>query len=952
VDLRSALVRILDDRRVLDRYIDRIAHANDASVYRLVPRAVVRPDSVDEVAALFRFSREARVPLTFRAAGTSLSGQAVTDGVLVDVSKHWGRIEVLDDGARVKVQPGIIGGVVNRHLAPWGAKIGPDPASINACMMGGILANNSSGMCCGVSNNAYHTLDSIVFVLPDGRVVDTAEPGMHERFARESPRLAEGLLNLRERVLADAALRDRIRAKYRMKNTNGYSLNALLDYSRPVEILAHLMIGSEGTLGFIAEAVLRTIPDHPEKHTGLLFFPDVPRACAAIAPLRDSGAEALELMDRASLRSVEGRPGVPDAIRGLPRHAAALLVEYQCPTSDELEARRRQCERILPELPLAADPTFTRDPDSRDALWAVRKGLIPSVGAMRERGTSFIIEDVVFPVESLAVGVSELQALFAEHGYDDAIVFGHAKDGNLHFVLTQAFQDPSDVERYDLFMRGLADLVAGRHGGALKAEHGTGRNMAPFVEAEWGRDGYEIMGEIKRLIDPDGLLNPGVILNDDPRAHLTDLKALPTVEPEVDPCIECGFCERMCPSRDLTLGPRQRIVVRREIRRLREVDPSSPRLAELEADYRYAAVDTCATDGMCATACPVEIDTGSLVKRLRRESHSEIVHEIAAAFADRFALAESCGRAALRAGHLAGRLLGPGAVTAIGRAWPRGLPPWNASMPHPAGPPPSTSRAGARAVYFPSCISRVLGASPGDTGPQIMEVVSAVAERAGVPLWIPDDVGGHCCGMPFSSKGYDRAYIRAARRTVRAMWAWSDRGKLPVVLDTSPCSYTLRHAGPDLDGASRDRLERIEILDSIEFAHRHVLPGLPIAGGDRSVILHPVCSVEKMGLAGKLVEVAEAAAAEVVVPVAAGCCGFAGDRGFLLPQLTEAATRAEAAEVRSRSWDGHYSSSRTCEIGLSRATGRAYRSFWYLLAEAAGVLPDRMVALTDGAETR
>ena len=943
-DLRAALTRILDDERVLDRTIDRIAHANDASVYRLVPRAVVRPASIDEVGALFRFSREARVPLTFRAAGTSLSGQAVTDGVLVDVSKHWGQIEVLDGGARVRVQPGIIGGRVNRHLAPWGAKIGPDPASINACMMGGILANNSSGMCCGVVNNAYHTLDSIVFVLPDGRTVDTTEPAVHDRFAREAPRLAEGLVVLRERVLADAALRARIRAKYRMKNTNGYSINALLDYSRPVDILAHLMIGSEGTLGFIAEAVLRTVPDHPEKYTGLLFFPDVLRACAAIAPLRDSGAQALELMDRASLRAVEGRPGVPEVIRELSPGAAGLLVEYQCASEEELDRRRRECERILPELPLVADPTFTRDSARRDALWKVRKGLIPSVGAMRRRGTSFIIEDVVFPVESLAEGVSELQALFAEHGYHDAIVFGHAKDGNLHFVLTQSFQDPSDVERYDRFMRDLAKLVAGRHGGALKAEHGTGRNMAPFVEAEWGRDAYEIMREIKRLIDPEGLLNPGVILNDDPRAHLTDLKSLPTVEPEVDPCIECGFCERMCPSRDLTLTPRQRIVVRREISRLREVDPSSPRLAELEADYRYSAVDTCATDGMCATACPVDIDTGKLVKRLRRDSHSEVAHEIAASVADRFALVERCGRGALRVGHLAARVLGPGGVMAASRAMRAlgpGLPAWDPSMPRPAGPPPSTSRAGAHAVYFPSCVSRVLGPGPGDSGPGLMEVVSAVAERAGVPLWIPDDAPGHCCGMPFSSKGYDRAYTRAVSRTVRSMWAWSGQGSRPVVLDSSPCAYTLRHAGPDLDDAGRARLERMEILDGIEFAHRHVLPGLRLEDRDRSVVLHPVCSVEKMDLAGRFVEVAEAAAREVEVPVAAGCCGFAGDRGFLLPRLTEAATRAEAAEVRSRSRDGYYSSSRTCEIGMSRATGRAYRSFWYLLAEAAGVVQER-----------
>jgi D-lactate dehydrogenase len=377
-------------------------------------------------------------------------------------------------------------------------------------------------------------------------------------------------------------------------------------------------------------------------------------------------------------------------------------------------------------------------------------------------------------------------------------------------------------------------------------------------------------------------------------------------------------------------------VVRREISRLKGSDPTSPRLAELEADYRYAAVETCAADGMCATACPVEIDTGALVKRLRRESHSPTAQGIAVGLAERFALVERCGRAALRAGHLAGRLLGTEAVTAATRALP-GLPRWDASMPRPAARPPRTSRSGARAVYVPSCVSRVLGPAPGDPAAGILEVLPAVAAGAGVPLWIPEDVDGHCCGMPFSSKGYDDAYVRAADRLVRAMWRWSERGRRPVVIDSSPCAYTLRQCAPDLEPASRALLDEMAILDGIEFAHRHVLPGLRLDGRERSVVLHPVCSVEKMGLRATLAEVAAAAASEVTIPFAAGCCGFAGDRGFRVPRLTEAATRAEAAEVRSRTWDGCYSSSRTCEIGLSRATGMPYRSFWYLLAEAAGI---------------
>jgi D-lactate dehydrogenase len=908
--LREDLCRIIDPRRVLTRRIDRVAFANDASVYRIVPQAVVLPATIGEVQDLFRLSRSLRIPLTFRAAGTSLSGQAVTDGILAVVSRHWGELHVEEDGKRVRVQPGIVGGQVNRHLQKFGAKIGPDPASIGACMMGGILANNSSGMCCGVTQNAYHTLHSIRFVLPSGLVIDTAEPDGDARLVREAPALAEGLLSLKSRIDANPALRDRIRNKYRMKNTNGYSLNAFVDFERPIDILGHLMIGSEGTLGFIAEAVLNTVPDYPLKYTGMLYFENVPSACAAIAALRDSGARALELMDRASLRSIAGQPGVPDEIGDLPAEAAALLVEYQCETRDELEDRKRDCRDVLPPLPLLHPPEFTTDAARQAALWTVRKGLIPSVGAMRRRGTSFILEDVVFPIPRLADGVSDLQTLFDQYGYDDAIVFGHAKDGNLHFVLIQAFDDPQDVARYDRFMHALAEVVVGRYDGALKAEHGTGRNMAPFVGAEWGPEAYSIMQELKRLIDPDGLLNPGVILNDDPNAHVRHLKQLATVEEEVDQCIECGFCEQHCPSRELTLTPRQRIVVRREMARLREVQPRGTELAELEADFPYDAIDTCAVDGMCAIACPVDIDTGALVRRLRFESHSAVAEELAAAAAERFAWIEPVARLGLRLGGLL-----------------------RSDLPPPARPTlPHLSRARAHAVYFPSCVSRVVGPDRGSAA-SIVELVARVAERAGTPVWIPGDAAGTCCGMPFSSKGYRRAHAVAANRAIERIWNWSNEGALPVVIDTSPCALTLKRIRPSLDAANRRRFDGLEILDGIEFALGLLEGGLKPRVRKDSVVLHPVCSVHKMELVDAFEAVARWCATSVTRPIDAGCCGFAGDRGFAVPELTAAATRAEAAEVAASAFSGYYSSSRTCEIGLTRATGKPYQSFWALLDE-------------------
>jgi D-lactate dehydrogenase len=220
MDLQTQLATILPKERVLTRPIERYAYANDASYFRLVPQAVVHAASIDEVRGLFQFSQQHRIPLTFRAAGTSLSGQAVSDGILVVLARGWGGTQVEDGGARVRAQPGVVGSVINTILKPYGRRMGPDPASIDAAMLGGILANNSSGMCCGVAENAYHTLHALTLVLPNGLVLDTAAPDSATRLQEGAPEIASGLLELRHRLLADAALAERVRVRYQTKNTD------------------------------------------------------------------------------------------------------------------------------------------------------------------------------------------------------------------------------------------------------------------------------------------------------------------------------------------------------------------------------------------------------------------------------------------------------------------------------------------------------------------------------------------------------------------------------------------------------------------------------------------------------------------------------------------------------------------------------------------------------------
>ncbi|MFC5862441.1 FAD-binding and (Fe-S)-binding domain-containing protein [Acidicapsa dinghuensis] len=939
--IREHLSDRIDPTRILIRHIDRIAFASDASFYRLIPRAVVQPQATEEIKHLFRFSHQHQIPLCFRAGGTSLSGQAITDGILVDIGRYWRSIRVEENGKTIRLQPGVIGQQANNALKLYSRKIGPDPASIASCRIGGILANNSSGMCCGVVQNAYHTLRSLTFVLPSGTQVDTADPKAGSLFQLLEPELCKELLRLKHEIEADTELSSRIRSKYRMKNTTGYSLNAFLDYTEPLDIFTHLLIGSEGTLAFIAEAVLNTVPDYPLKSTALLLFPDLFAACSAIEAFTKAGAAALEVMDRASLRSVEGHPGVPEYLSTLPADAAGLLVEFQAAKEDVLRAYEAAAAQAIVSLSLLRPAEFTRDPAQQAIFWKIRKGMFPSVGAVRAAKTTALMEDIAVPVPHLAHAANDMRALFDKHGYPDGIIFGHAKDGNLHFVITQGFNTDREIAQYRDFMDDVVNLVVRKYDGALKAEHGTGRNMAPFVETEWGAEGYRIMRELKSIVDPHNLLNPGVIVNPDPLAHVSDLKNMPEVEPEVDKCIECGFCEHSCPSRDITLTPRQRIVVRRELQRLKDDHAPTSEYTALDRDFPYMALDTCAVDGLCATDCPVSINTGNLTKHFRAIRHSHTSVKLANFAARHFGLVETGSRIALASGHLLEKLFGKSFMISLTGTLDRishkltGEPFWRWTDPMPSprrGAIPSASPASAEAVYAPSCISRMMGALPGEPDDITnMQALLNIASRAELKLRIPSGLGGHCCGVPFSSKGFDTAHDISVNRMIESLYQWSDAGKLPIVIDTSPCTYGLKTSRPHLTAENQQKFDQLRILDSIEFAQSMILPKLPIVRTMPSVALHPVCSATKMGIANKLVSIAQSCSNNVTVPMEAGCCAFAGDRGFLHPELTASATQSEAAELAEHAHDGYYSSSRTCEIGMTRATGKLYRSYLHLL---------------------
>ena len=911
-----------------------LAWGTDASFYRLTPRIVLKVRTEDEVVRVLRAAASRGLPVTFRAAGTSLSGQAVTDSILVVLAGGWTRRTILDGGARIALEPGVIGADANAALGPYRRKIGPDPASINACMIGGIVANNASGMCCGTAQNSYRTLESLKLVLADGTRLDTADPASRARFVASHGRVVDGLAGIRDGIAADPALAGRIRQKYRIKNTTGYGLNAFVDFHDPIDILAHLIVGSEGTLAFISEVTFRTVEEHAHRASALMLFSGLEEAALATQRLKGGPVAAAELMDRPSLRSVEAKPGMPPVLATLGPTACALLVETRAQSAGELEHNAAAVVELLAGLPTLEPIAFTAVKAEFEKLWDVRRGIFPSVGAAREIGTTVVIEDVAFPIERLAEGTVALQQLMTEHGYADGVIFGHALDGNLHFTFTQRFDTPREVERYARFMDQVADMIVHRFDGSLKGEHGTGRNMAPFVALEWGERAYAVMKRVKALLDPEGLLNPGVLLNDDPKVHLAHLKALPQAHELVDRCTECGFCEPRCPSRNLSFTPRQRIVTRREIARLRATGEDFGRLEEFEEAWAYLGDETCAADGLCQLACPVGIDTGKLTKRLRGARHTPQQRELAGELADHYALAMGALRVGLAVADGAHAVLGTSLMKAIARAARAAtgerVPLWNSAMPTRA--PRASFREvrrglGREVVYFPACVVRAMGPARGDPDARSLhEALLSLLGKAGYDVLFPRDLESLCCGLTFESKGFFELADAKAKELGSALLEASDGGRIPVLCDTSPCLYRMKGS---LDA-------RLRLFEPVEFIHAHLMDKLRFERRRETVALHVTCSATKMGLDGAFRAVAQACAENVVVP-GAGCCGFAGDKGFNTPELNAAALAGLRSALPSDCKRG-YSNSRTCEIGLSLHGGIPYQSIVYLVDRATSPL--------------
>ena len=930
--LYNELTTKLEPKRVITNELELLTYGTDASFYRLVPKIVVLVHSEPEVVFVLQLSEKYDIPVTYRAAGTSLSGQAITDSVLLVATHNWKKYTISDNAKKIKLQPGIIGGRANILLAPYSRKIGPDPASINAAMIGGIAANNASGMCCGTSQNSYNTIDDIRIILYDGTILDTSDNDNKHEFSQKHPGIIKEIEQLSYDIKSNRTLHERIKNKFKIKNTTGYSINALVDFEDPFEIIKHLMIGSEGTLAFISDITYNTVIDEKFKSCTMMIFETIEMACEAVPFLKNSPVAAVELLDRDSIRSVENDPDAPSYFKTIPESVCFLLVECRADTIDELEAKQAQVRNSIVSIPTYKEFEFTSDPKQYNFNWKARKGLLPSVGGMRRTGTTCLIEDVAFPVSRLAEACIALKELFRKLDYTDAVLFGHALEGNLHLVFSQDFSSDSEVQRYARLMDELCDIVVNKFDGSLKAEHGTGRNMAPFVEKEWGEAAYEIMLRIKNIFDPRQLVNPGVIINPNPTIHLENLKALPATNEIVDKCMECGFCEPNCVSEGLTLSPRQRIVIAREISRLKATGESPELLTKLSKRAQYYSDETCATDGLCALVCPLNIDTGKYIKELRYQNASESDKKIAARIGRNMSMVTSAARFGLNSVGVFQSILGDslmnGIATGVRKISGDTIPQWNKNMPRGASKITQLSVneiSERKVVYFPSCINRSMGKAKGYEKEDVAltQKTEELLKRAGFGIIYPDGINNLCCGMAFSSKGLKDEGARKSEELEDALYKASEQGKFPILFDMSPCFYTSHE--------NFKKYGSMKIYDPIEFMSDFVMPHLTVKSPRKQVSIFPVCSVKKIGMEEKLVKLSKMCSDEVIL-VQSNCCGFAGDRGFLFPELNKYGLQDLENQIPAACNEG-YSTSRTCEIGMNEHSHVTFKSIFYLIDE-------------------
>jgi FAD/FMN-containing dehydrogenase/Fe-S oxidoreductase len=849
----------------------RALYSSDASLYRVVPQVVVRPRHVEEIAAVMAVAREGGIPVTMRGAGTSIAGNAVGTGIVVDTVKHLNRVRAVHPEARTaQVDPGTVHATLQRAASPHGLRFGPDPSTHTRCTIGGMIGNNA----CGSRALGYgRTVDNVV-----GVDVLTAAGDRLRLDGREvSSPVVERLAALVDAHLATV----RTEMGRFTRQVSGYSLEHLLpENGRDV---ARFLVGSEGTLGIVLGATVRLVEDAPHRALAVLGYPSMFEAADAVPSRLHHSLVACEGLDARIVDVVRGHGAVPD----LPRGAGWLFAEVTGGTAEEARSAAAAVEAEAGAL----DARLVTAPAEMAALWRIREDGAGLAARTLDRPAQSGWEDAAVPPERLGAYLRGFDALLEDAGYD-GVPYGHFGDGCVHVRIDFPLRDPRGPADFRRFVEAAADLTAA-HGGSFSGEHGDGRARSALLPRMYSTEVLELFGAVKHLFDPENLLNPGVLVepravDDDlrlsqrlhePRRSLRFAHDAGSVVEAVHRCTGVGKCVAdntgaggvMCPSYLATRNEKDS--TRGRARVLQEMVNGSLVRDGWRSEEVHAALDLCLSCKGCASDCPTGIDMATYKaealhqryrRRIRPRSHYALgrlplwarLSQPVAPWTNLLLRSRAVQRVAKTAAGIDSRR----SVPAFAR---EGLRRWARRTSHAAAPShTATYDVMVWADSFTDSFS-----------PEAGRAAVALLERAGLRVGVVAEPA--CCGLTWVSTGQLDAARRILVRALDVLHPYVVRG-IPVVGLEPSCLATLRSDAVELTDDPR----AAEVAAGVHTL-AELLSTLPdweppdLTG--TSVVVQPHC--HHASVLGWNADASLLARSGATVTRVGGCCGLAGNFG-------------------------------------------------------------------------
>lgn len=884
-------------------------YASDASIFEIRPLAVVRPKAVEDVVRVVKYAAEERIPIHARGAGSGVAGESLGPGIVIDFSTYMRRILHVDD-TTVRVQPGVVLAQLNRFLLTRGRLFGPDPATRSITTLGSVLALDGAGSHWLKYGSARHKVVSMQVVLATGDVIEAFQHPIPADDATELTPLGELVRRVAGLAKREAAVIEERRPKT-LVNRSGYHLHDII-HNGELD-LARVLVGSEGTLGLITEATIRTDPLPKFRGLALLFFDRLESAARGAAEIREMDIAACDLMDRRLLalaREIDGRYD-----RILPRDAEAILiVEAQADSESELRASLEGVVRKLQfDLRLAFDSRTTTDRSDRDLFWKMARRVVPSLYKVSgaERPIPFV-EDIAVPPEELASFLPQLQGILRSHDVT-ASFFAHAGHGQIHLRPFLNLASDLDVRKMQGLATDIYNAVIAR-GGTISGEHGDGLSRTWYVKEQYGPL-YDVFREVKRIFDPENLLNPGKIVADAPQPLIKNLRppllpretaptngvltkeGEPLVRPLVDlqlvwkpgefeyaavQCNGCGRCRtqgadaRMCPI--FRLAPAEEASPRAKANLVRAVLDGRLPAKELTTDIAKEVADLCVHCHQCRDECPAGVDIPKLMVEAKaqyvassglRSDEWYMAHiEGLARWGGRFATVSNLMLANRTMRWILSRLTG----IAEGRKLPRFA---NTTFLARAGNRRWTRparQAEKRVLYFVD-----LYANHFDT--ELAEAVVLVLRRHGYDVWVhPRQIAS---GMPAISLGAVEMAERIARWNTRYL-AEAVRQGYQIVTSEPSAAMCLRHEYVNLLGDDDARLVADHSLDITSFLFKLHQAGkleLDFKPLNLTVGYHQPCHLRTYGASGD--SLLKQIPGLTVQTIEKGCSGMAGTFGLM-----------------------------------------------------------------------